>query len=96
MNRSSVLALAALAAVLGCAGCSHIPFIGKKKPEKQSRHIATDTEKEFEDRWMDKRASELVAQGQSPESARDQAQKEFYQKFPATFVAQQATGQVER
>lgn len=89
MKRSSLGLLCLLAAALGCGGCSHLPFIGKKKAEKQSRYVATATEKEFEDRWVDKRAAELVSQGQAPDQARDQATQEFFKTFSATTIAPQ-------
>jgi len=85
--------LLALSALALAAGCSHIPFIGKKKaPDdpskpKQTKALATDTEKEFKQRWVDKRVSELVGQGMSPESAHTQASSEFRQKYSVTNAA---------
>jgi hypothetical protein len=92
MKRHSSVRLVVLAAALGCGGCSHIPFIGKKKnptEPKQTKYIATEAEKEFEGRWVDKRSAELIAQGQAADTARSQSEAEFMKKFPATTIARQ-------
>lgn len=87
------LPLAVLSAIVFLTGCSHLPFIGKKfkhhtpKPAAESPHIATETEKEFQQRWVNKRANDLVSQGLTAEAARAQAMAEFDQKFAATHVA---------
>jgi len=94
MKRLSPLFLA-LSALALAAGCSHLPFIGKKThydddaatKEKKSKTLATDTETEFKGRWMDKRVSELVGPGMSPESAKAQANAEFRQKYSVTNAA---------
>jgi hypothetical protein len=97
MKRSLIVLAAALAVGLG-SGCSlvqHIPFIGHNaktgstapKPPKEDSHVATQSETEFKQRWVDKRTSELVAQGLAPDTARAQAVSEFDQKFAATHVA---------
>ncbi len=41
-------------------------------------------------RWIDKRTSDLVAQGNSPTAARAQAAAEFKEKFNYTEAAKQA------
>jgi hypothetical protein len=90
MKRPSLFVAAAFAVLLS-AGCSHIPFIGKKKapdPNKIGSHVGTDTEKEYKQRWVERRSSELVSQGLAPDGARTQATVEFNQKFSATHVAQ--------
>ena len=92
MKRLPRLLLACSALALA-AGCSHLPFIGKKTsyddtPKSQrSKTLATDTEKEFKQRWTDKRVSELVGQGMSPDSAKAQAAAEFRQKYSVTNAA---------
>ncbi len=95
MKRPPIVFAAALAFGL-CAGCSyvpHIPFIGHKtgstepRPPKEDSHVATQSEREFKQRWVDKRSSELVAQGLAPDTARAQAAAEFNQKFSATHAA---------
>ena len=92
MNRLPRLLLAVSALALA-AGCSHIPFIGKKTSyddsisKKDSKSLASDTEKEFKQRWMDKRVTELVGQGMSPDSAKAQANEEFRTKYSVTNAA---------
>ena len=83
-----------MSAAICCGGCSHIPFIGKKKnpgnvEPKQSKLIATASEKEFEARWTEKRSAELISQGQAADTAQTQAVHEFMLKFPATTIARQ-------
>jgi hypothetical protein len=91
MKRTS-LVLALTLAALASGGCSHIPFIGKRKAhaageEKHSKHLATEVEKEFFDRWVEQRSAQLVSQGQPQDAARAQAVQEFKQKYPATELA---------
>jgi hypothetical protein len=97
MKRLLPVFAAALAIGL-CAGCSHfsmphIPFFGHNKnstelqPPKEDSHIATASERDFKQRWVDKRSAELVAQGLAPDTARAQATAEFNTKFSATHVA---------
>ena len=87
------LPLATLSAIVLLTGCSHLPFIGKRfknspppKP-KESPYIATDAQKEFQQRWMTKRVNDLLSQGLAPEAARAQAEAEFNRIFSATEVA---------
>jgi len=72
------------------SGC-HL-FSKKKNPvaPKESPTVATDVEKEFMHRWVDKRSSELVSQGKSPADAQAQAVAEFKVKFNYTDAARQA------
>lgn len=86
------------AAVLGLCGCSHIPFIGKKKTskavgktEKMNPHVATQVQLDFQKRWVDKRMNDLVAQGLTTSAARAQAQAEFDQKYSFANPAAGAT-----
>jgi hypothetical protein len=92
MKRLPLLGTAVLALVLS-AGCSHIPFFGKKSASpnapKPSSKIATDTEKEFEQRWVAKRSGELVSQGLTAEAAQAQATTEFKERFAGTHAARQ-------
>lgn len=91
MKRIPLVVAFGLAALCG-GGCSHIPFIGKKKAApgepKQDKHIALSVEKEFFARWVDQRMATLVSQGEAEDQARAQAEQEFKQKFPATTIAQ--------
>jgi hypothetical protein len=83
MIRRLLLASLATAAVLS-AGCSML----KKSPAKSSQGLASETETNFKVRWIDKRASELVAQGQTADAARSQAAAEFKERFGYTGAAQ--------
>jgi hypothetical protein len=88
MKRLVLLTLAA--ALFANSGC-HI-FSKKKNPvaPKESPTFASDVEKEFMRRWIDKRTNELVIQGKSPADARAQAVAEFKVKFNYTDAAQRA------
>jgi len=80
------------ALVFLCAGCALWPF-GKKTSSstpnapKEGGKISTEVELEFRQRWVDKRASDLVAQGLTPEAAKDQALAEFRVKYAYTHAA---------
>jgi hypothetical protein len=79
------------AVLLAGPGC-HL-FSKKKKsdaPPKEGPHVATDVEKDFMNRWIGKRESDLVAQGSSPAAARAQAEAEFKAKYGYTDAARQA------
>jgi len=80
-----------LAAVLLANSACHM-FSKKKNPAapKESPTMATDVEKDFMHRWIDKRSSDLVAQGKAPADARAQATAEFRSKFRYTEAAKQA------
>lgn len=66
------------------SGCLH----GKKNAKpKESSAIAGDMESEFKRRFVDKRATELTAQGVTPEAARAQANEEFRVRYGATQAA---------
>ena len=88
MKRLVPLTLAAV--ILAGPGCH---FFSKKKKSdtpKESPHVATDVEKDFMHRWIDKRTGELVAQGTSPAAAQAQATAEFKTKYGYTDAARQA------
>lgn len=74
MKRLSLLCLAGV--VLLSAGCWH-----RKGKPKETTAVATDVENHFRDRWVEKRASELVAQGQRADVAHQQALDEFRARF---------------
>jgi hypothetical protein len=61
-------------------------FSSKKNPAapKESKTVATDVEKDFMRRWVDKRTSDLVTQGTPAAAAHDQAVAEF--KATYTYV----------
>ena len=88
MKRLVPLALAA--ALLANSGC-HI-FSKKKNPvaPKESKNLATDVEKDFMQRWIDKRAGDLEAKGMTPENAHLQAVTDYKTSFGYTKTVQQA------
>ncbi len=88
MKRLVPIALAA--AVLLSPAC-HM-FSSKKNPAapKESKTVATDTEKDFMRRWLDKRTGELVAQGGTPAAAHAQAVAEFKATYTYMKLAKQA------
>ena len=88
MKRIATLALAAT--VLATSGC-HM-FSKKKNPSapKESKTMATDVEKEFMARWIDKRTSDLTAQGLSADAAHAQAVAEFKVQYNYTDAAGRA------
>jgi hypothetical protein len=78
------------ATVLANSGC-HL-FSSKKNPAapKESKTVAADVEKDFMHRWIDKRTSELVAQGSTAAAARSQAVAEFKATYTYVDTAKQA------
>ena len=91
MKRPFASALAATVLLLG-TGCTHVWFFGRKTPTvskpKESKLISTDVEMEFRQRWVDKRANELVSQGMIADDARAKALAEFRAEFSYTRAAQ--------
>lgn len=78
--------IAALAATTLClTGCSYFSK-GPKKP-KESKAIASQVEEEFKQRWIEKRAAELMTRGVSPDIARGQAIEEFRLNYSYTTAA---------
>jgi hypothetical protein len=67
-------------------------FSKKKNPSapKESKTTATDVEKEFMGRWIDKRSADLVAQGLTPDAAHAQAVAEFKVQYNYTDAARHA------
>jgi hypothetical protein len=82
-TRRLLLALLATATLLS-AGCFHF----KKSGAKPNLGPAAEVEAEFKVRWVERRATELVAQGQNAEAARAQATAEFKERFGFTGAAQ--------
>lgn len=70
--------LLAFSALL-CSGCGL--FSKKDAKPKESSAIAADVEETFHRRWMDKRVSELTAQGIEANAARAQAENEFRERY---------------
>ncbi len=84
MKRSLLLCLSllGLTALTGC-------FFSKKtlKP-KENTAIAAEMEADFRQRWVDKRTTELAAQGLKPDAAHAQATDEFKARYSYTTAAQ--------
>jgi hypothetical protein len=51
------------------------------KEPKASPYVSSEFERQFEQRWVEKRTADLVAQGQSDQAARAQAAAEYQQKY---------------
>ncbi|HEY1849168.1 MAG TPA: hypothetical protein VGG37_08170 [Opitutaceae bacterium] len=91
MKRLFTIVLAACLA--GSAGCHMFSKKKKKAPDptaENSKTLGADTEKQFMQRWIDKRAAELTSQGNSPDNARAMAVAEYRKNFPYTSNASQA------
>jgi hypothetical protein len=68
-----------------CPGC----LFSKKNPKpKENSAVAAETEQAFKQRFVDKRAGELTAQGLGAEAARAQALEEFKARYGYTGAAQ--------
>lgn len=65
------------AAFSGCALARR-----KDAKPKESSAISSEIEAGFRQRWVEKRAAELVAQGLAAEAARAQAAGEFAERYP--------------
>lgn len=78
MIKRPLLACLLLAAALS-AGCLHF----KKNSAPKDTTITGEVEGPFRQRWIDRRATELVAQGKTADVARAQATAEFAEHFGA-------------
>lgn len=74
MKRLLLLCLA-LPLLLTC-GCWH-----RKNKPKEVTAVASDVEEAFQQRWLERRTGELVAQGQRVDVARQQAIDEFRARY---------------
>ena len=82
MTTPLFLCCLALALATGC-------FFSKKSAKpKDSGSIATEVEEDFRQRWVSKRAGELVAGGKTAEAARTEAEAEFRERFEFTKAGQ--------
>lgn len=72
-----------LAALLG-TGCS---LLKKSSTPKESSALAAETDQILQQRWVDKRSAELVAQGKSADAAKTQAMAEFRERYGYTSAA---------
>ena len=83
MKRLLLLSLALLAAARA-SGC----HFWKKNPKpKDNPAIAADVEEGFKQRFIERRAAELVAKGVNPGAARQQAEAEFRERYGFTTAA---------
>jgi hypothetical protein len=84
MNRFPLICISLLSLTM-VTGC----FFAKKdaKP-KENPAIAAETDADFRQRWVDKRTTELVAEGLTPIAARAQAVDEFKVRYSYTAAAQ--------
>jgi hypothetical protein len=81
MKRPFTLAVATCLLALG-TGCLFPKSFSKDKTKvKPNPHISSELEGQFEQRWEEKRAGDLVATGMSADAAKAQAVAEYHQKF---------------
>jgi hypothetical protein len=77
----SLPALAAATCLLALgAGCLFPKSFSKDKV-KPNPHISSELEKQFEQRWEEKRVSDLVATGMGAAAAQAQASQEYHAKY---------------
>jgi hypothetical protein len=81
MTKRLLPVLLALTALLS-SGCGL--FSKKSDRPKESSAIAADVEETFRRRWVEKRVTELAAQGTEPTAARTQAENEFRERYGFT------------
>jgi hypothetical protein len=79
-----------LATLLLSNSACHLFSKKKNQTPKESKTVAADVEKDFMVRWIDKRTSDLVAQGRAPTVAHEQAVAEFKASYSYTNAASQA------
>ena len=85
MTKRLILPALITTAVALAGGCS---LMKKSAKPRENTSIASETEDGLKQRWIDRRAAELVAQGAAAEAARAQATEEFRAKYPYTGAAQ--------
>ena len=85
MTKRLLLPALFVAATALAGGCS---MFKKSSAPKENPSIAGQTEDSLRQRWIERRAGELVAQGAAPEAARAQAAEEFRTKYAFTGAAQ--------
>lgn len=74
-----VLAAALVLSVL--PGCSLFHRKQAVKEPKPTNYLSNQVELQFEQRWKDKRVSDLVAQGMDPAKAKAQADADFAAQY---------------
>ena len=83
MKRSLIFLLILPLALL--AACQHKK--DKTDKPKENPALASEIEEGFKQRWVEKRAADLMAMGQRPDLARQQAINEFRVKYGYTHAA---------
>jgi len=73
-------------ALLFATGCV---FSRKSGKARENRAISSEIEENFRKRWTDRRSAELVAQGSTPEAARQLAENEFRERYAFNSTAPQ-------
>jgi hypothetical protein len=77
----ALLLTASLATLLLSSGCF---FSKKTNRPKESSAISAEVEESFRRRWVEKRTSELTAQGSGGDAARTKAEAEFSERYGYT------------
>jgi hypothetical protein len=85
MKRSLIFLLLLPLALL--AGCEHSKKPKKPKDPAEDPAVATEIEESFKQRWVEKRSAELIALGERPDLARQQALDEFKLHYGYTHAA---------
>lgn len=65
--------------LFSATGCN---IFKRSKEPKENPAIASGVESDFKTRWVERRTTELTVAGTAAASAREQAEKEFREKFP--------------
>jgi hypothetical protein len=83
MMKRLTLPLSAALLLLACSGCLFHRKSAAKAPAdpKPSPYISSEVKAQFEERWVEKRTGDLVAQGVAPDAAKAQAEAEYKQRF---------------
>lgn len=84
MTKRLFLPCLALAVALS-TGCLHSKTTAKPK---ENPALTSEVEEAFKRRWVDKRTTELVAQGKTADAAHTQANDEFRERYGFTSAAQ--------
>ncbi len=78
MTKRLLLPLVAACTLALCAGCLFPKNFSK---EKKDKHVAASLEKEFRQRWVEKRVADLTATGVNTTVAEAQANTEYDAKY---------------
>jgi len=78
MTKRTLLFLIASLTITFASGCL---FSRKASKPKENPAIAAELEESFRQRWIEKRAAELVSKNLAPDLARAQAMEEFKARY---------------